>query len=251
VRDHNPSPSRPPASRAHRSLVRALVGYGLVMVAVAAAYVGLAGSAQAAFAALATFLVVATLVHGARARLPAAPLSLATYLTLARATLTAALAGLCAEPRLAGRLAAWILVVAAVELALDNLDGQLARRRGEASEFGARLDGEIDALFVLVLSVLAFHRGRAEGAPAALVLGIGAFRYALLAAALAVPWLRGEVPSSLRAKIICNVAIGTLLFDVAPFTPVALRTPMTATALVLLAWSFSFDVRYLRARRTS
>ncbi len=235
--------------QAHRSLARALLVGGLVALATATAYVTLAGSLAAAFTTLATYAVISALVYSARGRLPDLPLSLASRLTLTRATITAALAGLCAEPRLAVQLAWWTLVVAAVELALDAADGALARRRNEASAFGARFDGEIDALFVLVLSVLAFHHGRSEGAPGAFVLGIGAFRYALLAGALALPFLRGEVPSSLRAKIICNVAIGALLFCVAPFTPVVLRTPVAAAALVLLAWSFSFDVRYLRRLR--
>jgi hypothetical protein len=100
-----------------------------------------------------------------------------------------------------------------------------------------------------VLSLLAFQTGRHDGAPAGFVLALGGFRYFLLAAAALVPWLRGQVPSSLRAKIICNIAVGVCLFDAAPFTPVALRNPLTAVALALLAWSFSFDVRYLAARR--
>jgi phosphatidylglycerophosphate synthase len=236
---HNPT-------RAHRSLALALAAGAAAVAAVVAAFLAVRAPA-AGFTAAATYTVVAGLVWNARGRLPAAPLSLANRLTVARAAITAALAGFCAAPALAhGYL---VLAIAAVELYLDNLDGRLARSRGEASDFGARLDGEIDALFVLVLSVLAYLDGRVEGAPGAFVLGIGAFRYALLAAAAAVPWLRGEVPSSMRAKIICNVAIGALLFDVAPFTPVAWRSPISAAALVLLAYSFSFDVRYLAARR--
>jgi phosphatidylglycerophosphate synthase len=237
----------PSSNRAHAALAVALAAGGATVAAVAALYALAAAAPAASFTALATYGVVAAFVWRARGRLPGTPLSLANRLTLVRATITCALAGMCVAPALAH---GWlVLAIAAVELTLDNLDGRLARSRRETSDFGARLDGEIDALFVLVLSVLAWQDGRAEGAPGAFVLGLGAFRYALLLAAALVPWLRGEVPSSMRAKIICNVAIGALLFDVAPFTPLVLRTPVSAVALLLLAYSFSFDVRYLHARR--
>jgi len=211
----------------------------------------------AALVALATFAAIAAYVHRLRRCLPATPLSLASKLTLARAALVAAVSGLVAAPALAAELTSALFVAAALELTLDTLDGIVARRRGETSELGARLDGEVDALFVLVLAALAFQRGRQEGAPGAFVLAIGAFRYFLLVAPLALPWLRGHVPSSLRAKIICNVNIGALLFCLLPRTPWATvdhalllaRTPIAALALALLAWSFSFDVRYLHARR--
>jgi len=245
VNDHNSTP-------AQRQLARTLVAGGAAVAPAVVAYTTLAGAPAAGFATAATYVVLAALVWSARARLPRAPLSWANRITLARASLTAGLAGLCAAPALAHREAYLVLALATVELVLDAVDGQLARRRRETSEFGARLDGEIDALFVLVLSVLAFHEGRARGAPGAFVLGIGAFRYLLLAAALAVPWLRGEVPSSMRAKVICNVNIGALLLCLWPPAPGFLRTPMAALALALLAWSFSFDVRYLlRKRRRS
>jgi phosphatidylglycerophosphate synthase len=226
-----------------------LLAGGLVSLASAATYATRAGATAAAIATLATYAAIATFVWTQRARLPAAPLSLATRMTLARATLTATIAGLGFAPALAHAHTAAFLTAAGLELFLDNLDGRVARRRGEASALGAQLDGETDAVFVLALSLLAFQNGRIEGAPGAFVLAIGAFRYLLLAAAALVPWLRGQVPSSLRAKIICNVAVGVLLFDAVPFTPVALRNPLAAIALALLAWSFSFDVRYLAARR--
>ena len=236
-------------NRPQAQLARALLFCGLAAAAVAAAYAILAHSLAAGLATLATYVVVAALLWSARARLPDAPLSLATRLTLTRATITAALAGLAVAPALAHSLAWGVLAAAALELGLDTADGAVARRRGETSELGAIFDGEVDALFVLVLSVLAFHTGRHDGAPAAFVLALGGFRYAFLAAALVFPVLRGEVPSSLRAKIICDVVIGVLLFGVAPFTPVAARTPLAAMALALLAWSFSFDVRYLLSVR--
>jgi phosphatidylglycerophosphate synthase len=48
-------------------------------------------------------------------------------------------------------------------LALDGLDGWLARRGNSASEFGAHFDMETDALFVLVMTFELWHRHQLEG----------------------------------------------------------------------------------------
>jgi phosphatidylglycerophosphate synthase len=139
-----------------------------------------------------------------------------------------------------------LIALCVVEMILDGIDGPLARRRGEASAFGARLDGEVDALFVLVLSLLAWRRD--EG-PGPLVLAVGALRYAMAAAAFLSPRLRGQVPSSLRAKIICDAAIVALLLCLLPLpVPAWPRTALVGLALASLVYSFSFDVRYLLAR---
>ena len=49
--------------------------------------------------------------------------------------------------------AAFVALVASL-LVLDGVDGRVARARREASDFGARLDMETDALTVMVLSFL-------------------------------------------------------------------------------------------------
>lgn len=52
-------------------------------------------------------------------------------------------------------------IVAFVLLLADGLDGKLARWRGESSEFGACLDKETDAFFVLSLCTLLWLQGGA------------------------------------------------------------------------------------------
>ena len=64
----------------------------------------------------------------------------------------------------AGELSAsavlWGVTVAAIAaLALDGVDGPLARASGLASAFGARYDMEIDALLALVLAALIWRTG--------------------------------------------------------------------------------------------
>ncbi len=56
----------------------------------------------------------------------------------------------------------WMLVgLGVVAVALDGVDGVLARSRNEASAFGARFDMETDALLILVLAALVWQHGKA------------------------------------------------------------------------------------------
>ena len=82
----------------------------------------------------------------------------------------------------------------AVALALDGVDGKVARRTGTSSALGARFDMEVDAFLILVLSA---------ASPLSLgpwVLAIGAMRYAFVAAAEVLAWLRAALPPSYRAQ---------------------------------------------------
>lgn len=103
---------------------------------------------------------VATLaVMQAFARVRAAgPVTLASRLTLARGILVAALAWFVLAP-LRG-IAAWLPgPIYTVAAAADWIDGFLARRRSEATAAGARFDVEMDALGLLVGSLVAVGNG--------------------------------------------------------------------------------------------
>ena len=77
-------------------------------------------------------------------------------------------------------------------VALDGVDGWLARRSGLSSDFGARYDMETDALLILVLAVLAW---RQEKAGAWIVLA-GAMRYLFVAAGYIWTWMTAPLPPS-------------------------------------------------------
>ena len=79
------------------------------------------------------------------------------------------------------------------------------------------------------------------------MLGIGGMRYAMATASFLWPRLRGQVPSSLRAKIICDSAIVALLLILLPVdgVPAAWRSGLAGLAFAMLVYSFSFDVRHL------
>ncbi|GFJ94980.1 CDP-alcohol phosphatidyltransferase family protein [Phytohabitans rumicis] len=87
-----------------------------------------------------------------------------------------------------------LVTLAAVALALDAVDGQVARRTGSTSVLGARFDMEVDAVLIMVLSVVV------AGSLGPWVLAIGAFRYVFVAAAWALPWLRGSLPLASPAR---------------------------------------------------
>jgi phosphatidylglycerophosphate synthase len=158
--------------------------------------------------------------------------------TLARATLVGGVTALVAEGATGPRI--FVLVtIGTVALALDGLDGYLARRNNTVSALGARFDMEVDAFLILVLSVLVC---RSLGY---WVLAIGLMRYAFVAAAAVVPRLRSTLPFSRARKVVAAMQGGLLVAAAAPFVPRPVAVLMVAVALVALVWSFGRDVRWL------
>ena len=76
----------------------------------------------------------------------------AGWVTLVRATLAVGVAALTADSFDRSAQVAALVALAAAALALDFVDGYVARRTGTASTLGARWDGEVDAFLILVLS---------------------------------------------------------------------------------------------------
>jgi phosphatidylglycerophosphate synthase len=129
--------------------------------------------------------------------------------------------------------------------ALDGVDGWLARRARISSVFGARFDMEIDALLILVLSILVWRFGKAG----AWVIASGLLRYAFVAAGSVWPWLRAPLPPSRRRQTICVVQIAGLTLAIVPGIEPPFSTALAALALVTLAGSFLVDTVWLwRAR---
>lgn len=169
--------------------------------------------------------------------------------TLLRACLVVVLVALACALAAGAQLSAtglwWLAVAALLALLLDGVDGHVARRTNSATEFGARFDMELDALFILGLCLAVFATGKAS----AWVLALGLMRYAFVAAAWALPWMNQPLPPSLRRKTVCVWQIVTLLVAIVPPTPAVFTSVTLATALVLLTWSFFLDVYWLYKRR--
>ena len=172
----------------------------------------------------------------------------ANQVTLARATLVGGVTALVADVVAAGARGAVpvavLVVLASVALALDGVDGQVARRTGTTSPLGARFDMEVDAVLILVLSVFV------AGSLGWWVLAIGALRYVFVAAAWALPWLTAPLPPRFSRKAVAAVQGVFLVVAGAGFLPSVLTYGMVVAALGALCWSFGRDVVWLaRPRR--
>jgi phosphatidylglycerophosphate synthase len=175
-------------------------------------------------------------------RLGRARFGLPNQITLLRAGLVCLVAGaLLASghpPSMSWSLAGLI----AATLALDGVDGWLARRLGLASAFGARFDVEVDALLLLILALLVWQAQQV----AAWVLAIGLLRYGFVLAGRILPWLSAPLPQSRRREAICVQQGITLLVCLLPPTPPALASIAAAIALAALILSFALDIYWLQ-----
>jgi phosphatidylglycerophosphate synthase len=136
----------------------------------------------------------------------------------------------------------WLLALVVPALLLDGVDGHVARRTGTASAAGARLDMEMDAALLLVLSVVAI------GSLGWWVLAIGGMRYAFVAAAVFRPQLNAPLPFSQFRRVVAAIQGVTLAAALAPVFPLPVSRGAVALALVLLAVSFGRDVLSLERR---
>lgn len=129
-------------------------------------------------------------------------------------------------------------------LVLDGLDGWLARRFGRASDFGARYDVEVDALFVMALSGLLLARGVAGP----WVLAAGLWRYVEVLGRFVFPGL-AEAPRTFFARV-CYVVVLSA-FVLALLVPPAWSSPIAAVGTLALSGSFlrSLGQCYLITRR--
>lgn len=212
-----------------------------VMLAARALAEGAAALAPVLGFALASGITAASFLQG----WTAARVGPANAVTLGRLALVSLFLAPLIDPALTEGTTGWALfVLALVALALDGVDGILARRSGLAGPWGARFDMEVDALFGLILALLAW-RSEAAGA---WVLLLGAMRYLFVLAAWVWPWLNAAMPDNMRRKTICVVQIGTLAALVAPIAVPPWSELAALGALGLLMWSFAVDIRWLMRR---
>ena len=161
------------------------------------------------------------------------------WVTLTRALLIAGVAGLVADSFTRTTQVTAIVVLASVALVLDAVDGQVARRTGTETPFGGRMDGEVDAFLILVLSV---EVARDYGG---WVLAIGVLRYAFLVAGWALPWLAAPLPSRYWRRLVTTVQGVVLTIVASGVLPRAVSMVALGIALVVLAASFGECVVWL------
>jgi phosphatidylglycerophosphate synthase len=136
-----------------------------------------------------------------------------------------------------------LVPLAAVALALDAVDGWVARRTGTVSALGARFDMEVDAFFILVLG------GYVTGSLGGWVLVLGLMRYAFVAAGWVVPWMRAELPPRYWRKVVAATQGVVLVVAASGLLPRPVVIALVVLALALLVESFGRDVGWLWRHR--
>jgi phosphatidylglycerophosphate synthase len=185
----------------------------------------------------------ALLARGLR-RSHAAHLGPANLATLARSTLVGLVTALVATSLTQAVSPLLLVALAGPALALDAVDGWLARRTGSATELGARFDMEVDAYLLLVLSIAV--------APQVgwWAITIGALRYLFVAAGWLWPWMTATLPPRYWRKVVTAATGIGLIAAASQLLPVWTATAMVGAALLLLLESFGRDVIWLvRAHR--
>jgi phosphatidylglycerophosphate synthase len=233
------------ADRRGRLLRGALTGTGIALAgvglcAVAASEALALGSTYAPKAVTGVAAIAVLIVATLPEHHPFARFGWANHVTLARAALVALLAALIGEGD-APRIMAFAAALGAAAVALDFVDGRLARATGLASAFGARFDMETDAALVMVLAVLAWQSGRFGS----WVLASGLLRYAFVAAGRCWPWLRRPLAPSLRRKAAAALQMIALVVVLVPGVPRQAGTLGAAFALAFLCCSFLVDTLWL------
>jgi phosphatidylglycerophosphate synthase len=207
----------------------------LLGVVSATAGLGIAGW----IAGLVTGSAATALLVTARRRSDRPAILPADWVTMTRMLLIAAVTGLVADSFSRPVSITALVTLSAVALALDAVDGQVARRTGTATPLGTRIDGEADAFLILVLSIAVSQDYGGW------VLVIGAARYAFLLAGWVIPWLRAPLAPRFWRKVVA--AIQGIVLTVAASGVTSRLTGMIAVgvALLLLAESFGHDVIWL------
>ncbi len=228
------------SGRWHRELAAGFVAQALLLTLLAT----MVGLGALGWLAGAVYAVLSNTVLGLAVRRSGmSALGPANRITVARMTLAGGVLALVVDGSDAGEPVGGIIMLAAVALALDAVDGRIARHTGTVSQLGARFDMEVDAFLILVLSLLV---ARSLGP---WVLVIGAMRYAFVASARLMSWLREPLPPSFARKTVAAVQGIILVVASTPAVPRRAALALTAVALVLLVWSFARDIVWLWRRR--
>lgn len=173
------------------------------------------------------------------------PFGIANTVTTIRLVLALLLLALLLTADPAGAHAWMAVGLAAAAALLDGVDGWIARRLGQQSTFGARLDMETDTVLMLVLALALVASGRAGFW---LVLA-GLWRPLFVMAGRLLPWLTRPLPPSRRRKVCCALPIALMIAALLPPVPALSAMLLGAVALAAVSLSFALDGWWLWQRR--
>src|SRR5215469_16772609 len=220
------------------TILAMLATAALLGVVSATAGLGVAGW----IAGLATGSAATALIVTARMRSDQPAILPADWVTLTRMLLIAGVAGLVADSFGRPVPTTALVTLSTVALVLDAVDGQVARRTGTATPVGARIDCEVDAFLILLLSIAVSQDYGGW------VLVIGAARYALLLAGWLIPWLAAPLPPRYWGKVVA--AVQGIVLTVAASGLLGRLAGMIAVAVALLLLAESFGRNLIWLYRT-
>jgi len=195
-------------------------------------------------AALAYLTASNAIVLSALRRRRRSRLGWANVVTATRSALVGVITGLVAASFVAPISVPLLIGLVAPALALDAVDGWVARRTGTTTELGARFDMEVDAFLLLVLSTYVVP------ILGLWVLAIGLMRYVFVAAGWMLPWLRLQLPPRYWRKVVTAVQGIALALAASGLIP-ELAGVIVGVALAMLVESFGRDVLWLALRSRS
>jgi len=167
----------------------------------------------------------------------------ANAVTAARSSLVGVVTALVATSFVAPIPVPLLVGLAIPALALDAVDGWVARRTQSESELGARFDMEVDAYVLLVLGVYV-----AQDVGWWVIL-IGALRYLFIAAGWLLPWMRATLPPRYWRKVVTACAGIALVAAASGLFPEWVSFAVTLAAFAMLLESFGRDVLWLARAR--
>jgi phosphatidylglycerophosphate synthase len=126
--------------------------------------------------------------------------------------------------------------IGSVLLAADGLDGWLARRCNQASEFGEYFDKETDALLLLVVCTLATLTKRLW--PWILALGVLRYVFVITIHCFGSNLLKEE--RSARARMTCGLVMVVMIGSFLPYPMVYRSLAVMASAVLLLSFVIDF-----------
>ncbi|MEO1747897.1 MAG: CDP-alcohol phosphatidyltransferase family protein [Pseudomonadota bacterium] len=223
--------------------IAAIVGLGAVSMG-SEWVLSLSFTSQSFFMAVLLYLAaVSAITYAIRTRYPHDRLGWCNRVTLARLVVVTILAAALLEgvdPQMP------LLILAAVSLSLDGVDGWLARREGLSSDFGARFDVEVDAAFALLLAIY----GARNGVVTPYVILLGLPHYMFWIARILLPWLNAPLPERFSRKAVCVLQIAVLMLLLVPqMAGSALLNGAVAVVSLALIWSFGRDIAFLYRSR--
>ncbi|GAA1981154.1 CDP-alcohol phosphatidyltransferase family protein [Microbacterium pumilum] len=166
----------------------------------------------------------------------------ANIATATRSTLVGIVTALVATSFTAPIAVPLLIGLTVPALALDAVDGWIARRTDTITELGGRFDMEVDAFLIFALSAyVAQELGW-------WVLLIGLMRYALAVAGWLLPWLQATVPFRYWRKVVAAIAGVALALAASGLAPRWVDDLVVLIALGLLIESFGRDVVWLFVR---